>query len=284
METIKFGFIGAGKVGFSLGKYLKENNINVIGYYSRKLNSSQEAAFFTDTKHFENLNELVNNSDVIFITTPDSQIEQVYNELIQLNIKDKVICHCSGSISSTIFSNIENYGAYAYSIHPMLAISSKYNSYKDFQKAFITIEGNEKFKDYFVNLFQSLGNKVGVISSGNKVLYHAACVTVSNLVLALINKGVNFLEACDFTSEDALDALFPLIENNLENIKSRGVIDSLTGPVERGDLYTVEKHCEVLNDDDKELYKLLSKELLEVAKIKNENRDYKKLQKYLEER
>ena len=77
METIKFGFIGAGKVGFSLGKYLKENNINVIGYYSRKLHSSQEAAFFTDTKHFENLNELVNNSDVIFITTPDSQIEQV---------------------------------------------------------------------------------------------------------------------------------------------------------------------------------------------------------------
>ena len=55
METIKFGFIGAGKVGFSLGKYLKENNINVIGYYSRKLHSSQEAAFFTDTKHFENL-------------------------------------------------------------------------------------------------------------------------------------------------------------------------------------------------------------------------------------
>ena len=104
METIKFGFIGAGKVGFSLGKYLKENNINVIGYYSRKLHSSQEAAFFTDTKHFENLNELVNNSDVIFITTPDSQIEQVYNELIQLNIKDKVICHCSGSISSTILS------------------------------------------------------------------------------------------------------------------------------------------------------------------------------------
>ena len=248
------------------------------------MHSSQEAAFFTDTKHFENLNELVNNSDVIFITTPDSQIEQVYDELIQLNIKDKIICHCSGSISSTIFSNIENYGAYAYSIHPMLAISSKYNSYKDFQKAFITIEGNEKFKDYFLNLFKSLGNKVGVISSNNKVLYHAACVTVSNLVLALINKGVNFLETCDFTSEDALDALFPLIENNLENIKSRGVIDSLTGPVERGDLYTVEKHCEVLNDDDKELYKLLSKELLEVAKIKNENRDYKKLQKYLEER
>ena len=36
METIKFGFIGAGKVGFSLGKYLKENNINVIKFEMKK--------------------------------------------------------------------------------------------------------------------------------------------------------------------------------------------------------------------------------------------------------
>lgn len=284
METIRFGFIGAGKVGFSLGKYLNENKINVIGYYSKNPHSSKEAAFFTNTKQFQNLNELVNNSDVIFITTPDSQIQQVYSELKQLNIRDKVICHCSGSISSTIFSNVKNYGAYAYSIHPMFAISSKYNSYKDFQKAFITIEGDEKFKDYFVSLFKNLGNKVGVISSENKILYHAACVTVSNLVLGLINKGVNFLETCDFSREDALNALFPLIENNVENIKKQGLVDSLTGPVERGDLCTIVKHCEVLNENDKELYKLLSRDLLEVAKIKNENRDYKKLQNYLEER
>lgn len=283
MGTIKFGFIGAGKVGFSLGKYLKENRKNVVGYYSKNPHSSQEAAFFTCTKQFKNLNELVNYSDVIFITTPDSQIQQVYSELKQLNLRNKAICHCSGSISSKIFSNVNNYGAYAYSIHPMFAISSKYNSYKDLQKSFITIEGDEKFKGYFLQLFKSLGNKVAVISSDNKVLYHTACVTVSNLVLSLINKGVNFLETCDFSKEDALNALFPLIENNLQNIKKQGLVDGLTGPVERGDLYTIKKHCEVLNEDDKELYKLLSKDLLELAIIKNENRDYKKLQKYLEE-
>ena len=31
---MKVGFIGAGKVGFSLGKYLADNNQKVIGYYS----------------------------------------------------------------------------------------------------------------------------------------------------------------------------------------------------------------------------------------------------------
>ena len=31
---MKFGFIGAGKVGFSLGKYLADNEMEVVGYYS----------------------------------------------------------------------------------------------------------------------------------------------------------------------------------------------------------------------------------------------------------
>lgn len=79
-------------------------------------------------------------------------------------------------------------------------------------------------------------------------------------------------------------ALFPLIENNVENIKKQGLVDSLTGAVERGDLYTIVKHCEVLNKNDKELYRLLSRDLLDVARTKNESRDYKKLQNYLGER
>ncbi len=122
---IKFGFIGAGKVGFSLGKYLKENNINVIGYYSKSQHSAKEAAIFTNTKHYSSLEDLIKNSDAIFITTSDNQISSVWNEIKRLPIKEKLICHCSGSISSDIFSNINNLGAYGYSIHPMFAISDK---------------------------------------------------------------------------------------------------------------------------------------------------------------
>lgn len=31
---MKFGFIGAGKVGFSLGKYFADHDLDVVGYYS----------------------------------------------------------------------------------------------------------------------------------------------------------------------------------------------------------------------------------------------------------
>ena len=283
MIIIKFGFIGAGKVGFSLGKYLKENSIDISGYYSKSQHSSKEAAIFTNTRQYNNLEDLIKNSDAIFITTPDNQIADVWNEIKKLPIKEKLICHCSGSISSEVFSNINNHGAYGYSIHPMFAISDKYNSYKDLSQAFITIEGHEKHLENLKRLFLHLGNDVAIISKENKVLYHAASVTVSNLVLGLINNGVNYLEECGFTKEMAIKALYPLIENNLRNIKERGAVSSLTGPIERGDLSTVINHLNVISEEDKELYRLLSKNILKIAKVKNKNRNYKNLEEYLGE-
>lgn len=283
MIIIKFGFIGAGKVGFSLGKYLKENSIDISGYYSKSQHSSKEAAIFTNTRQYNNLEDLIKNSDAIFITTPDNQIADVWNEVKKLPIKEKLICHCSGSISSEVFSNINNHGAYGYSIHPMFAISDKYNSYKDLSQAFITIEGNEKHIEYLKMLFSHLGNDVAIINKENKILYHAASVTVSNLVLGLINNGVNYLEECGFTKEMAIKALYPLIENNLRNIKESGAVKSLTGPIERGDLSTVINHLNVIREEDKELYRLLSKNILKIAKVKNKNRNYKNLEEYLGE-
>ena len=57
----------------------------------------------------------------------------------------------------------------------------------------------------------------------------------------------------------AIEALYPLIEFNIRNIKKKGIIESLTGPVERCDISTIKGHCEVLSDEDRALYMLLSK-------------------------
>ena len=127
----------------------------------------------------------------------------------------------------------------------------------------------KKHIEYFKQVIYYLGNDVAIITKENKALYHAASVTVSNLVLGLINNGVNYLEECGFSEEMAIKALYPLIEFNLKNIKEKGTINSLTGPVERGDLGTVINHLSVLGEEDKELYRLLSKNILKIAKVKN---------------
>lgn len=278
---MNFGFIGAGKVGFSLGKYLSENGAKVSGYYSRNQHSADEAGNFTKTKSYQSIAQLVKSSDIIFVTTGDKDIEVVWNELKKLPISKKLICHCSGSISSKIFSNIKDHGAYGYSIHPMFPIWDKYNSYKDLNKAFITIEGDEGYLEYFTELFRSMGNNTAIISSENKALYHASSVMVSNLVLGLINSGVSYLNQCGFSQDDGLKALFPLIEGNINNIKNNGILNSLTGPIERGDLVTIKKHLDTMDKENSELYKTLSRNIVPIAKEKNKDRDYREIEQYL---
>ncbi|HAQ6680080.1 TPA: DUF2520 domain-containing protein, partial [Enterococcus faecium] len=245
--------------------------------------SSLAASNFTSSKQYLNLRELVDENDTIFITTPDGQIQEVWQEIKNYQIKNKLICHCSGAISSDIFSNIQDYGAYGYSVHPMFSISDKYNSYKKLKKSFITIEGDEKYAKFLCDFFKKLGNSTVIVSKENKSLYHAASVVSSNLVLGLINTSVTYLIQCGFTEKMAIEALYPLIEFNIRNIKEKGIIESLTGPVERCDISTIKGHCEVLSDEDRALYMLLSKNVLEIAMLKNINRDYSELEKYLGE-
>lgn len=283
MIFIRFGFIGAGKVGFSFGRYLRENNVEVSGYYSRTTASAMEAADFTKTKYFVHLSELVEKSDAICISTPDKEIIKVWNELKKLPVKNKLICHFSGCLSSEIFSDISKYGAYAYSIHPMFALSDKYNSYKHFKEAFITVEGDETHMEDVINIIRTLGNDYKVINRECKVLYHMASVVSSNLVLGLINCGVKYLRLSGFNEEEAVKALYPLIINNVENIKAQGVIESLTGPVERGDINTVLKHLQYIPQEDKELYRICSRKLIDIASVKNADRDYTSIKEVLEE-
>uniref|UniRef100_UPI00402A6492 DUF2520 domain-containing protein n=1 Tax=Succinivibrio sp. TaxID=2053619 RepID=UPI00402A6492 len=55
----------------------------------------------------------------------------------------------------------------------------------------------------------------------------------------------------------------------------------LTGPVLRNDAITVKKHMNRLNDNDIEVYRLLSQKLYEISKNKNPQKDYNEIKKLL---
>lgn len=277
---MKIGFIGAGKVGFSLGRYFTERNVCVSGYYSRNLNSSKEAAAFTKTKYYEQLEEIIEESDTLFLTVPDGSIREVYSEIIQSDIEGKCLVHCSGAMSSMIFSGIGQKGARGCSVHPICAVSDKLTGYQDLSKAYFTIEGKDVAD--VEELIRSCGNVVEAISAEDKVKYHAAAVYASNLVAGLYDLAAGLLKDCGLSESFAAHALQPLFMGNAENVVSVGAVRALTGPVERADFTTVEKHLEALEGEEREIYRLLSRHLVNVAKQKNPDRDYCKLSMLLE--
>lgn len=276
---MKVGFIGAGKVGFSLGKFMAEHGVHVTGYYSRHVESALEAAEFANVKCYETLEHLVKDCDVLFLTVPDGEIEAVYQDLKKYDIKNKQICHCSGSLSAReTFPDVKQLGAFGYSIHPLFPVSSKLTSYRELSGAFFCLEGDGPHLDMWIDFFSKNAKGVRKIDSMNKVRYHAACAIASNLYCALMQQSLDLLACCGFEEKEALEALAPLVESNVLHILDEGPVKALTGPVERCDVGTVQKHLRCFPDETgKELYRAVSSKLVEVAEKKNPDRDYTQL-------
>ena len=269
---MKFGFIGAGKVGFSLGKYFADHDLDIVGYYSEKLEDSLEAAEFTNSKSYDSLDEIVADSDVLFLTVPDDSLEEVWNQLNSCHFTDKIICHTSGVHSSEIFSGLDNHNSYGYSIHPLCAVNDKYKSHKDLSKIYFTIEGDKEKLDVMSDLFLRLGNKVNIIDTAEKTRYHLAATMASNLVVGLVDMAESIIPH---------DALVPILKSNMDHIVEDGTVNALTGPIERGDAKTVKMHLEALKDSEVDAYKAVSRHTLEVAKRKNPDRNYSEIEELL---
>lgn len=284
---MKIGFIGAGKAGNSVARYLKCSQIEISGFYSKTYKHAEDAADHTQSVAFLYLNDVIISSDIIFITTPDSMIGEIWDLIMteaqngSVELEDKIFCHCSGSLSSEVFTGCSEYGASACAAHPMQAISSRA---EDLSKTFFTVDGTEPAVAVVKQLLEDRGNNVGIIDSSCKKKYHMAASTASNLVVGLLEMSINSLEECGFSRENALAMLTPLIKGNISNVCEKGTVAALTGPVERGDCQTVSAHLMQLEDEQKEIYRLLSRQLITVAQEKNPTRDYSELKDLLEEK
>lgn len=284
-KQLNIGFIGAGKVGCSLGKYFKQDpETKIQGYYSRSTGSADEAARFTDSKSYRKLSELIDACDTIFLTVPDGSICDTWKEVKGYDIKGKIICHCSGAMSSdTAFEAIEETGAFGYSAHPLFAVSDKFNAYRELSGVFFTLEGAQSpGLAALQGIFERLGNPTKIIDGKDKTTYHCAAAMASNLVCGLIDQSLALMKRCGFGEEEAVKALAPILMGNMSHIAEKGPTASLTGPVERNDIETIRKHIDCLADSDEQnIYRLLSSRLIHMAETRHPDRDYEEMRRII---
>lgn len=280
---MRIGIIGAGKVGTTLGKYLSIHGKNVTGFYSRTHESADEAATFAETETYSSLCKLVEKSDVIFITTPDGVIPQVWGDLLHQDISNRIICHFSGSLSSHVFSGREEAGASGISMHPMYAFSDKFHSYEQFHTAYLTLEGDPEAVAVMKPMWEAIGHHVLTLKAEDKIKYHAAAAMASNEMLGLMQASLDILSECGFSEKDSMALLTPLVQGNIASMLEKGCVNALTGPVERGDAQTVRKHLQALEGSKAgKIYQSLGSTMVELAKRRNPDRDYTPVQTLFE--
>ena len=97
-------------------------------------------------------------------------------------------------------------------------------------------------------LARDLGARPKHVRDPERVLYHAAAVYASNFVDVVIAEAVRMLHGIGWTEDEATLALMPLVEGAVANVRKRGVVGALTGPIRRGDAATVKLHLAALRN------------------------------------
>lgn len=275
---MKIGFIGAGKVGCSLAKYFVTKGLTVQGFYSRSNLHAQQASQFINGKVFTSLIELIEDCDCIFITVPDSQIAVVWSELSLMPIEDKLIGHCSGLLSSQVFQRNKTVFPRGFSLHPLYAIHDRFACDLSQQNIYFTLEAPDDVLKQLLSFFETVINSIATIQADSKPLYHAACVILSNQVIALAHIGSQLFNQCNLPEAFSQHAWHKLFIDNTQALCRVGAMQALTGPIERGDVATIKQHLAVIPADIKPIYQYLSHVLLNLSQQKHPERDYQRLQ------
>ena len=250
---MKISFIGAGKVGTAFGKYISGHH-QILYYYSQSLKSSERAAEFVKAKATTSIKVLIEASEVIFITTQDKNISYVVDTIqeLGLNLVNKHFVHMSGALTSEIFKPLKELGAWTASIHPLQTFPSIEKGLHGLKDAYFAIEGDG---DFIKPCLKSLGNPYIELKAHQKSQYHMAACIFSNYLVSLMAYGSKMLKDIGIEEGVGLKAMFPLVEATMDNVMTLGPKKALTGPIQRGDLITLEGHMKSVGGLDLELYK-----------------------------
>lgn len=268
----RLGVWGYGSVGIAVAELHAASGGIVSGVVSRnpaearrRARDSGAIAFVEDVGQLE--------CDVLMVCVPDAALPTVAARIAGGLVPTAWIFHTSGAHGGAALGAGDRIG----SLHPLQSFPRRL--VEAGQSAILVERARAAHwfhEGHGVDVARSLvagwDATFHALEPGGKALYHAAAVTVSNHVVALLASAREMMEAAGLDADASMPAFHALLAGTVENVAQVGVADALTGPVERGDTPTVRAHLEALRRGTRaetvELYRRLGLRAVELAVVK----------------
>ena len=242
--------IGAGRVGRSLGRRLRELGWKIGAVVCSTEPSARKAVRSIGAgRAHAFLTRQVLAAQVILITTPDRGVPDVAEELARIGaeeLRGKIVLHTSGALSSDVLNPVRQCGAAVGSMHPLQTFSGVGVPLLDGRV--FAIEGDSAAVRMARMMARALGGFPVHIEGPKKPLYHAAGAFAAGSVLALMEAATRLMTTAGMKRREAVRALLPLTRQVLENFERLGPRAAWTGPLSRGDYGVVAAHIEAMED------------------------------------
>jgi len=206
-------------------------------------------------------------TEAVFLAVPDAVVPEMAHALAGQGPAPTGCSafHLSGALSTDVLSPLHARGYAVGSFHPLQAVAHPVTGAERLPGSYVAVTGAPEAVAVARRLAASLGSSILTVPETKRPLYHAAAVMASNFLPPLLDAACRLLERAGIPYDEALPALLPLVRGTLSNIEERGLEASVTGPIPRGDVETVDLHLRALDPHDKQLYAVLGRELVRIA-------------------
>lgn len=252
---MKIGIIGAGNVAWNLVAALAGSRFEVVQIHSRGGESARRlAAEFGVPDTGREPGELRSDLDLVLIATSDHSVGDVATAYAEVSSNSKAIfAHTSGSIPLAQLAPLD---ATTGVFYPLQTFTKGHLA--DWKGIPVFLEGNPEAMTILNPLATHLSERVATLDSAQRLRLHLGAVFASNFANYMWLKAeevVNDLPEADFS------AYGPLIRECMTKALRYGPVAAHTGPARRGDQVTMDKHLELLEETDQELYRIVSMQI-----------------------
>jgi predicted short-subunit dehydrogenase-like oxidoreductase (DUF2520 family) len=186
-------------------------------------------------------------ADVTIIAVSDDAIAEVSSK-----ITNNFVVHTSGSVSINDLKNNSKKGVFY-----MLQTFSKDKKVAFSEVPFCLESENKEDYKLLETLAKSIGKKIYSINSEQRKTLHVAAVFVNNFTNHMYKIGNDIC----IENNVPFEILQPLIKETASKIEHLSPEKAQTGPAIRNDKKTIKNHLNLLNINQQEIYKILTKSI-----------------------
>ncbi|MEE4000573.1 Rossmann-like and DUF2520 domain-containing protein [Tenacibaculum sp. FZY0031] len=249
---IKVAIIGGGNVATHLANaFSKTNEVSLVQMYARNIEQIQH---LKDLTSITNSIEFLTEADVYIIAVSDDAISDVSHKIEQQN---GLVVHTSGSVAMQSLQNTGRKG-----IFYLLQSFSKDKDVNFDEIPFCLEAESEEDLQLLETLAKSIGTKVYRINSEQRKRLHVAAVFVNNFTNHMYKMGADICNE----HQVPFEVLLPLIQETAQKITELSPEAAQTGPAKRNDQKTIQNHLALLNAEQQEIYKLITKSIQQNGK------------------
>jgi len=162
-------------------------------------------------------------------------------------------------------------GARVGAFHPLQTFASVRQAIDNIPGSTFALEAEEPLLNTLKDMATALDGHWVELKASDKVIYHAAAVIACNYLVTLVKLATDLWQTFNVPPSQATQALLPLLRGTLNNIDTVGIPQCLTGPIARGDIGTINKHLDALQQTAPHLlstYRELGQQTIPIALAK----------------